>query len=249
VHENSSTSGIFRGVRWDRLVWQGEGMSIEDGRSVEQGAVWSRADDAVSPLVVLLHGRGGTEQDLARLFPVLPDDVVAVSLRGALPRRDGYSWFSVGPDAREATVEHVAPSADAVLAWIAERAPTDETGTRRPVAVVGYSQGGAVAIHMMRRAPRALDTVVLIAALLGTGDEPGDDELLDVRPPVYWMRGLRDEAITLMDVQRVAYFLPPHSRLTTAEHPLLGHDLSDTFLAAAGAYLTRWVEGLAIAGD
>ncbi|WP_166426821.1 alpha/beta hydrolase [Labedella populi] len=212
--------------------------------NVEKAAVWSRPDDGVAPLVVLLHGRGGTEQDLTRLFPFLPDDVVAVSLRGLLPRPDGFSWFSVGLDAREATAEHVAPAADAVLAWIADHAPTGETAPRRAVAVVGYSQGGAVAVHMMRRAPLALDTLVLIAALLGTGDEPGDDELLDVRPPVYWMRGLRDEAITLMDVQRVAYFLPPHSRLTTAEHPLLGHDLSDTFLAATGAYLARWVEAL-----
>ncbi|RWZ52402.1 alpha/beta fold hydrolase [Labedella phragmitis] len=234
--------------------------------SIEEGAVWSRPDDGTAPLIVLLHGRGGTEQDLVRLFPFLPDDVVAVSLRGPLPRRDGYSWFSVPPDpggrpAKEAAAEHVAPASDAVLAWIAERDGStvarvdgstdaqDEIAPRRPVAVVGYSQGGAVAIHMMRRAPRAVDTAVLIAALLGTGDEEGDDVLLEVRPPVYWMRGLRDEAITLMDVQRVAYFLPPHSTLTTAEHPLLGHDLSDTFLAAAGAYVTRWVDGLARSED
>lgn len=215
--------------------------------SIEEGAVWSRPDDGAAPLVVLLHGRGGTEQDLARLFPFLPDEVVAVSLRGPLPRRDGYSWFSVPPQpggrpAKEAAAEHVAPAADAALSWIAERDGSAD-GARRPVAVVGYSQGGAVAIHMMRRAPRAVDSAVLIAALLGTGDEPGDDELLEVRPPVYWMRGLRDDAITLMDVQRVAYFLPPHSTLTTAEHPLLGHELSDTFLTAAGAYLTRWVDG------
>jgi phospholipase/carboxylesterase len=225
--------------------------------SVEEGAVWSRPDDRTAPLIVLLHGRGGTERDLARLFPFLPDDVVAVSLRGPLPRRDGYSWFSVPPEpggrpAKEAAAEHVAPAADAVLEWIAGRDGSTAAGDgqgepvpRRRVAVVGYSQGGAVAIHMMRRAPRAVDAAVLIAALLGTGDEPGDDELLEVRPPVYWMRGLRDDAITLMDVQRVAYFLPPHSTLTTAEHPLLGHELSDTFLAAAGAYLTRWVDGLA----
>ncbi len=210
------------------------------GMNLDAAAVWSRADDGAAPLVVLLHGRGGTEQDLARLFPVLPEGVVAVSLRAPLPRRDGFSWFSVGPEARDLMAEHVAPAADAVLAWIAERASSGETSPRRPVAVVGYSQGGAVAIHMMRRAPRAVDTAVLIAPLLGVGDEPGDDDLLGVRPPVYWMRGLRDDAITLMDVQRVAYFLPPHSRLTTAEHPLLGHDLSDTFLAAAGRYLTDW---------
>jgi phospholipase/carboxylesterase len=222
--------------------------------SVEEGAVWSRPDDATSPLVVLLHGRGGTEQDLARLFPFLPDEVVAVSLRGPLPRRDGSSWFSVPPESggrmpKEARAEHVDPAADALLGWIAERSPATGSAPRRPVAVVGYSQGGAVALHAMRRAPRAVDTAVLIAALLGTGDEPGDDELLEIRPPVYWMRGLRDDAITLMDVQRVAYFLPPHSTLTTAEHPLLGHELSDTFLAAAGAYLTRWVGGLARSDD
>lgn len=214
-------------------------------------ALWSREDDGVSPLVVLLHGQGGTEHDLAPLFPLLPPEVVAVSLRGPHTERGGSSWFVV-PDGRwEAAAEHVAPAADALLAWIhevagardgaeAERVEGETAAPRRPVALVGYSQGGAVTIHVLRRAPRAVDAAVILAGFLGVGDEPGDDELLDVRPPVYWMRGLRDESVTLLDVQRVAYFLPPHSTLTTAEHPLLGHALSDPFFAATARYLGAW---------
>ncbi|WP_166404842.1 alpha/beta hydrolase [Labedella endophytica] len=225
-------------------------------RSTTDSALWSRADDGTSPLVVLLHGQHGTEEDLAPLLPLLPAGVVAVSLRAPFAEGDGFSWFETADGVREAAAEHVAPAADALRAWIDEVAPTaepdaddlpDTTGpsgrARRPVAVVGYSQGGAVAIHVLRRAPRAVDTAVILAGFLGVGDEPGDDELLDVRPPVYWMRGLRDESITLMDVQRVAYFLPPHSTLTTAEHPLLGHELSEVFLAAAARYLGAWAAG------
>jgi phospholipase/carboxylesterase len=252
---------------------------------VDDFSVWSRADDGSSPLVVLLQGQGGTEQDLAPLFPLLPDRVVAVSLRAPHPEGDGFSWFRVPEHVRDAEASHVAPAADAVHRWIASRASgrtdahdsagadtgassnvsnasesevardrseardgsdgrSDEVSSRRPVAVVGYSQGGAVAIHLLRRQPRAIDTAVIIAGFLGIGEEPGDDELLEVRPPVYWMRGLRDESITLMDVQRVAYFLPPHTTLTTAEHPLLDHELSETFLAAAGRFLTAWAAGL-----
>lgn len=216
-------------------------------------ALWSREDDGVSPLVVLLHGQGGTEHDLEPLFPLLPPEVVAVSLRGPHAERGGSSWFVV-PDGRwEASAEHVAPASDALLAWIdgaagalggmeSEREEGEVVRPRRPVALVGYSQGGAVAIHALRRAPRAVDAAVILAGFLGVGDEPGDDELLDVRPPVYWMRGLRDESISLLDVQRVAYFLPPHSTLTTAEHPLLGHALSEPFFAATARYLGVWVE-------
>jgi phospholipase/carboxylesterase len=214
--------------------------------SPADSAIWSRDDDGSSPLVVLLHGHGGTEQDLAALVPLLPSEAVAVSLRAPFPEGSGFSWFRVSDGVREAAASHIAPAADALLEWIGERsrlpgATEPGADSRRPVAVVGYSQGGAVAIHMLRRAPRAVDAAVIVAGFLGVGDEPGDDELLDVRPPVYWMRGLRDESITLMDVQRVAYFLPPHSTLTTAEHPLLGHALSDPFIAAAARFVGAWV--------
>lgn len=213
-------------------------------------AIWSRPDDGASPLVVLLHGQRGTEHDLAPLFPLLPPEVVAVSLRAPHAESDGFSWFVTPDGVREASAEHVAPAADDVISWIGGLRGRDADdalrgdGVRRPVALVGYSQGGAVAIHVLRRAPRAVDTAVILAGFLGVGDEPGDDELLDVRPPVFWMRGLRDESITLMDVQRVAYFLPPHSTLTTAEHPLLGHDLSEPFFAAAARSVTAWAARL-----
>ena len=221
--------------------------------SPESTALWSRPDDGTSPLVVLLHGQRGSEHDLAPLVPLLPSGVVAVSLRAPHAERDGWSWFVTPDGVREAAAKHVAPAADALIAWIGAHSGArldraeDETGDpapRRPVAVVGYSQGGAVAIHVLRRAPLAVDTAAIIAGFLGVGDEPGDDELLDVRPPVFWIRGLRDESIGLMDVQRVAYFLPTHCRLTTAEHPLLGHDLSDVFLAATARALEAWTRGL-----
>lgn len=225
--------------------------------SPSDAALWSRDDDGTSPLVVLLHGQRGTERDLEPLLDRLSPEIVAVSLRAPHVDGVGFSWFETPDGVREAAAEHVAPAADALRSWIEEVAPTPEVGdddsshnsapadrARRPIAIVGYSQGAAVAIHVLRRAPRAVDTAVLLAGFLGVGDEPGDDELLDVRPPVYWMRGLRDESITLMDVQRVAYFLPPHSTLTTAEHPLLGHELSDVFLAGAARYLGAWLERL-----
>ncbi|PSL37743.1 phospholipase/carboxylesterase [Labedella gwakjiensis] len=213
-------------------------------------ALWSRDDDGTSPLVVLLHGQGGTERDLAPVFPLLPPEVVAVSLRGTHPDGAGFSWFVTPEGVREATAEHVAPAADALIALTRSLTsdPSDpddpDAAGRRPVALVGYSQGGAVAIHVLRRAPRSVDTAVILAGFLGVGDEPGDDELLDVRPPVFWMRGLRDESNTLMDVQRVAYFLPPHSTLTTAEHPLLGHELSEPFFAATARSVSAWAARL-----
>jgi phospholipase/carboxylesterase len=212
--------------------------------SASDHALWSRDDDGTSPLVVLLHGQGGTEDDLAPLLPLLPPEVVAVSLRGPHPEKDGFSWFVAPDGVWEAAVEHVAPAADALLAWLGDVAGRGADEPRRPVALVGYSQGGAVTIHALRRAPRSVDMTVILAGFLGVGDEPGDDELLDVRPPVFWMRGLRDDSITLMDVQRVAYFLPPHSTLATAEHPLLGHALSEPFFAYAARSVSTWAARL-----
>ena len=49
---------------------------------------------ATRPLVVLLHGWGADERDLAGLVPALPAEPVYASLRAPLPLPGGgFGWF------------------------------------------------------------------------------------------------------------------------------------------------------------
>ena len=60
--------------------------------------VWSAPESArrERPLLVLLHGRGADEHDLASLMPALPSGFVIASVRAPLAEGPGWSWFEPG---------------------------------------------------------------------------------------------------------------------------------------------------------
>jgi phospholipase/carboxylesterase len=71
---------------------------------MEQIVRWKRPAKvgATTPLVVVLHGRGGDEHDLFDLAHALPRHAAYVTLRGPISDPEcGYRWFEDrGPDAR-----------------------------------------------------------------------------------------------------------------------------------------------------
>jgi phospholipase/carboxylesterase len=206
----------------------------------DAAALWSRPDGerVGRPLVVLLHGYGGRADDMSRLFARVPDSCTAVALRAPHPLRSGFTWFHVPEHATDPSAAHVSPAADALLAWIAAHRRSAPS-----VGVVGYSQGGAVAIHALRRDPDAIDSVVTLAGFLGVGSERGDDDLTRRRPPVFWGHGDRDDVILPQDIARMESFLPAHSSLTRRTYPDLDHSISDEEASDVAAFLSAIVEG------
>lgn len=101
--------------------------------------IWSAAtpDRSGPPLLVMMHGHGGVEHDLAPGFAALPTGVLAVSLRGPVQLRDRWTWFDHQRHARTA----FDAAARGVLAWI-ETLPEHKS-----IGLLGFSQGGAMAIH------------------------------------------------------------------------------------------------------
>jgi phospholipase/carboxylesterase len=103
-----------------------------------------------TPTVVLLHGRGADEHDLLGLLPELPATCAYVSLRAPLPfPSGGYSWFT----------SDVAGLPDEPSFLQARRRLQGELEELRrrggaPLAVVGFSQGAALAAALLlARAP------------------------------------------------------------------------------------------------
>lgn len=204
--------------------------------------VWSIAEGersaalASRPLIVLMHGRGSHEHDLFSLAPLLPPNAVVASLRAPLPLGDGFTWF---PPA-----EPGLPSSDAadaasiaVLRWL----DTLPARNAQPVALFGFSQGAAMALHLMRHAPERFAAYVALSGFSIDGDQPADDALATLRPPVFWGRDDADPVIPQSAVERTTAWLPGHSSLTTLLYPGIAHSISreemvdvTTFLAAAG---------------
>jgi len=203
--------------------------------SLDPDAVlWSGEPDG-RPLLVLLHGYGADEHDLFALVPHLPAEFAIAAVRAPLAPpfpTPGRSWYPIeGLEARDATPTTLA--AEAVLAWIADVAGD------APVGLLGFSQGGAVALQMLRLDPARISFVVNLSGYASPGELPRDAELAELRPPVFWGRGALDEVIPEALVLHTTDWLPAHSDLVGRIYPALRHAVSELELEDVRVFLDK----------
>ncbi|QNO37752.1 dienelactone hydrolase family protein [Protaetiibacter sp. SSC-01] len=197
--------------------------------------VWSVEPGArhQHPLVIVMHGRGADERDLAGLFPLLPAGFVYASLRGPHSYGTGYAWFDDTVEQpgspRLATADAMA---DAVLAW-ARHLPWQPT----TVGALGFSQGGAMSTHLLRQGRGIVSFAVNMSGFVVGGSHASDVSLVAARPPAYWGRGSVDPFFSPELVHRSETWLAAHTALTSAVYPGLGHSVSDDMLRDVSEFL------------
>lgn len=189
------------------------------------------------PLLVVMHGRGSNEEDLFALAPELPPPYVIASLRAPLPESGGWSWWetvvSGNPDA-----ERVDAAAAAVTTWLDALSFTPSS-----VGTLGFSQGGAMATHLLRRDVERIRFAVNLAGFAIGGEQRGDAALAVSRPPVFWGRGDADPLFTAQIVERTEPWLAEHTTAETHLYPGLGHSISRDELDDVVDFLTRQAPG------
>ncbi|NQX11883.1 dienelactone hydrolase family protein [Microbacteriaceae bacterium VKM Ac-2855] len=201
--------------------------------------LWSSSakDRAGRPLLVLLHGLGSHEGDLFSLGAYLPLEPVLASLRAPIDLGGGAnSWFPLqlplDPEGEFLDPEDVDRAADAVLAWLGD------VGHDGPVGLVGFSQGGATALQLLRRDPgRFAFAVVLSGFVAPSIDEPADARLAERRPDVFWGRGTLDTVIPPRAVAATAAWLPAHSTLDARVYEDVAHGVSQEELADVSRFI------------
>ena len=188
---------------------------------IDDFSLWSVSADqrGERPLVVLLHGRGGREDDMEQFFDLLPPTHVAVSLRAALSHGSGFSWL--GETDGAALASKLDDAAMEVLRWIEAN-----RGDAPCIGLIGWSQGGAVAIQALRISPTVPAFVVTLGGFSGGSFRADDAKLASLRPPVFWGHGDADDVIPPEDIALMAEFLPSHSTLTEIEYRGVGHEIS-----------------------
>jgi phospholipase/carboxylesterase len=195
--------------------------------------LWSAPERlrADRPLLLLLHGYGSNEGDLFSFAPYLPLSPVLASVRAPLPEGPGFAWF---PLSGQVTLDELSgavnAATDALLEWIRS------TGAPK-VGVLGFSQGGAMGLQLMRSAPELVEFVVSIAGFVLPGDHPGDAQLRELRPPVFWGRGTLDSVIPHDAVARTQSWLPQHATLDERIYEGLAHSVSEAELRDVVAFL------------
>jgi len=105
------------------------------------------------------------------------------------------------------------------------------------IGLLGFSQGGAMTLQLMRHAPERFAFAVQLSGFIASGTHPGDQRLAEVRPPVFWGRGTLDPVIPEAAVARTQAWLPAHSTLTERIYEGLGHSIAQAELAEIVAFL------------
>lgn len=191
---------------------------------------------AGKPVLVLLHGYGSDENDLAALAAHLPTEFAWASVRAPLTPpfpTPGWSWYPIeGLDGRDP--DAATASARALLAWI-----DDELADAASVGLLGFSQGGVIALEALRLRPESFAFAVNLAGYANPVALPGDAALAARRPPVFWGRGAHDEVIPAALVAHTVQWLPAHVDLSGRVYPDLGHGVSADELADVVAFLRK----------
>jgi len=125
-------------------------------------------------------------------------------------------------------------SIDAVLAWLdaLETPPTQ-------IGLLGFSQGGVMALELMRRQPERFSFVVNLSGFVYEGERAGDVALAESLPPVFWGRGTQDDVITEAAIVRTTDWLPAHSTLSGRIYEGLGHAVSPQELTDIAGFVER----------
>ena len=199
--------------------------------------LWSapERERADRPLLVLLHGYGSHEGDLFGMAPGLPLDPVVASVRAPIAENGGWAWWSrADSPAGDPREDRVDAAADVVLEWL-------DTLEYTSVSLVGFSQGAALALQLLRHAPGRFTAAVAIAGFVASGPHPGDAELEVQKPPVFWGRGTEDRVIPPEAVARTAAWLPEHADATIRIYENLGHAISAPMLVDLVTFLRERV--------
>lgn len=202
---------------------------------------WSAGERAGRPLLVLLHGYGADENDLFGLVPYLPDGLAVASVAAPLTPpwpMPGRSWYPIDSlNTRDAA--GITLAAEGLLRWL-DAVAADAAH----VALLGFSQGAAVALQALRLAPERIDAVVVLSGYAAPGDLPNDAALQERRPPVFWGRGSRDDVIPPNLIDHTAQWLPSHAELSGRVYPGLTHSISEQELSDVDVFLSQWKDSL-----
>lgn len=179
-------------------------------------------------LVVFLHGYGADGQDLLGLGDVLGPHLPGVAFVAPdAPERCvgggfGYQWFPIpwidgsSEVAAEAGLTAAAADLDAFL----DARLADEGLTPDRMALVGFSQGAMISLHVAPRRAASMAGVVAISGRLLRPERLADDAR--VKPPVLLMHGDQDAVVPFDDMAKAG------QALTQAGFPTYGHVMQGT---------------------
>ncbi len=210
----------------------------------EQGP---RSGGTAKKLVVFLHGYGSNGDDLISLAPywapLLPD-AAFLSPNAPFPCEmapSGFQWFGLenrDPQIKLAGVKAAAGILDAYLDQQLVRFGL----TDRDLALVGFSQGTMMALHVAPRRAQAVAGIVGYSGALVGGQELAG--AIRSRPPVLLIHGTADPVVPFEAMAQAANALKgAQIEVVTETRPGLPHSIDEVGLQRGGAFLQHCLQG------
>ncbi|MDH4146883.1 MAG: phospholipase [Acidimicrobiia bacterium] len=204
--------------------------------------VGSAGAGPASRLLVLIHGYGADEHDLAPLASLVDPggDFFTICPRGPydVAPHGGAAWYERGPDAE------IDPSSFQGALVALDHLVDAFCGARRfdrsETVVVGFSQGAAMALALALRASgKARPSRV--AALSGTLQQPEwlvyDWAAADL-PPVFVQHGTEDPVVDVERGRRTRSELERHGLAVTYREYPMAHEITRESIADLAEWLT-----------
>jgi phospholipase/carboxylesterase len=185
--------------------------------------------------IVLLHGYGANEHDLLALGHALDPSLRVVSLAAPLTLPwGGRAWYHLGQEGGAISFDPGAVQEAAAIA----RAEVDAIAAQAgPVLLLGFSQGGGMALMAALASPRSVRAVFGLSAV---PPDRGGKAAVDPAVkglPVFLGHGTRDPLLPI-DYGRHSRALLEEAgcNVTYREYPM-GHEISERELGDLAAFL------------
>ena len=195
--------------------------------------------DVGAGVLVALHGHGDDPGSARRWGRRIAPSAWEVVAPGAPRDPDGTRrWFPTGP--RGADGDALRRSADRIGRLVSEL-----RADGRPVVVVGFSQGGAMALALATSGVQPDAVVSICGFLADVDDDDWIDQLTAVpgsgphRPPTLVLSGSQDDAVPAFLGQDAAAVLTGHDRAVTSVVVDGGHEVTAEMSDRARAWIDR----------
>ena len=176
---------------------------------------------ATHPLFLCLHGWGSNEADLADMMRYIAPYNDYASLRAPLTLQaagtftpGAYSWFHDCVPSGEDLDRDAFAASMAIDDWVSQNVPED-----RAIVPIGFSQGGLLAIHLLRMHPERYRASISLSA-------PADDRIAPLNIPTFFGYGNSDTVIAKPELFAMSAWLDEHTFLTAKSYRGLDHSVS-----------------------
>jgi predicted esterase len=210
-----------------------------NGRVLEFGA----ALEAAGAAVILLHGRGSSATDIARMAPAIAPDGSGEAIAWLAPQAASNTWY---PHRFIEPIERNEPYLSSAL-WLIEELVDSATAAGVPearIVIAGFSQGACLALEFAARGTRRIGGVIAFAGgLIGPPEveRPALPDLSGLK--VFLGCGDMDEHIPIEIAERSAeQFRAAGADVDFRRYTGLHHTIIEDELDAGRALITGIVK-------